>query len=69
MDAKQQIKMALAYVGITHTELARRLGTAPVNLARKMKLGTLSVNDMSRIASAIGCEWKSEFEFPDGTMV
>ena len=69
MNAKQQIKMTLAYAGITHAELARRLGTSRPNLYRKIRLGLLSVNDMSRIASAIGCEWKSEFEFPDGTTI
>lgn len=69
MNTKQQIKMALVYAGITQTELARELGTSRANLSRKINLGSLSVNDMSRIASAIGCEWKSEFEFPDGTTI
>lgn len=69
MNIKKQIKVALAYAGITQTELARRLGTTLPNFTQKTRRDTFKVNDMIRIADALGCEWKQEFKFPDGTTV
>lgn len=67
MNIEQKIKMALAYAGISQAELARRLGTTPSNLNQKIKRNTLTMEDMEKIAQAMGGNWKAEFDFPDGT--
>lgn len=69
MNTEQQIKMALAFVGISMSELARRIGTTPQNLSQKMKRETLTREEMERIAAAMGGKWRAEFVFPDGTKV
>lgn len=69
MTSEQKIKMALAYVGISQAELARKLGTTPANLNQKIKKNTLSIDDMAQIAKVLGADWRAEFVFKDGTTV
>ena len=52
MTAKQMI--ALAYCGITQAELARRLGWSPQALGKRMKTGKFTVEEWSKIATALG---------------
>lgn len=69
MTIEQKIKMALAYVDISQAELARKIGTTPSNLNQKIKRNTLTLEDMEKIAQAIGAQWKAEFSFPDGPVI
>ncbi len=69
MTIEQKIKMALAYAGISQAELARRIGTTPSNLNQKIKRNTLTMEDMEKIAQAMGGQWKAEFDFPGGTVI
>lgn len=69
MTIEQKIKMALAYSGISQAELARRIGTSPSNLNQKIKRNTLTMEDMEKIADALGGMWKAEFVFPGGTVI
>ncbi|MFR8529783.1 MAG: helix-turn-helix domain-containing protein [Anaeromassilibacillus sp.] len=69
MTLEQKIKMALAYSGISQAELARRIGTTPSNLNQKIKRNTLTMEDMEKIAEALGGRWKAEFIFPGGTVI
>ncbi len=69
MTTEQQIKMVLSYAGISQAELARRLNIKPQNLNRAIKQNALSVQDMSKIAEAIGCTWHNSFIFPDNTEI
>lgn len=68
MTIEQQINMALAYKGISQAELARRIGTTPSNLNRKVKRNTLTKDEMEKIAQALGGSWRAEFVF-DGTVI
>ena len=68
MTIEQQINMALAYKGISQAELARRIGTTPWNLNRKVKRNTLTKDEMEKIAQALGGSWRAEFVF-DGTVI
>ena len=65
---EQQIKMALAYRGISQAELARMIGTTPSNLNQKIKRNTVTKEEMIQIANALGGTWRSEFVF-DGNVV
>lgn len=68
MTIEQQINMALAYKGISQAELARKIGTTPSNLNRKVKRNTLTKEEMEKIARALGGSWRAEFVF-DGTVI
>lgn len=68
MTIEQQINMALAYKGISQAELARKIGTTPSNLNRKVKRNTLTKEEMEKIAQALGGSWRAEFVF-DGTVI
>ncbi len=69
MNTDTKIRMALVYSGITLTELAKRIGQSPQNLGKKMKRDTLNTEEMEQIAAALGCKWRAEFVFDDGTTI
>jgi len=66
MTVQQLIKTAIAYQGITESELARRLGTSPSALNNRMQRGKFSVEDLKEIAEALGGEYFFGIRFPDG---
>lgn len=69
MTIEQQINMALAYRGMSQAELARKIGTTPSNLNRKVKRNTLTKEEMEKIARALGGSWRAEFVFNDGIVI
>lgn len=69
MNTDTKIRMALVYSGLTLSELARRIGQSPQNLGKKMKRDTLNTEEMEQIAAALGCKWRAEFVFNDGTII
>lgn len=68
MTTEQQINMALAYKGMSQAELARKIGTTPSNLNKKVKRNTLTKEELEKIAQALGGAWRAEFVF-DGTVI
>lgn len=68
MNKEQRINMALAMLGISQAELARRMGTTPSNLNQKIKRNTLTQGDMEQIAQALGGEWRENFVV-NGTVI
>ncbi len=69
MDIEKKIKMALVYTGMTQAELASKIGQTPQNFNKKLKRGSLSFEEMESIAKALGCSWRAEFVFNDGTII
>lgn len=69
MTTAQKLSMALSYKGISQAELARRIGTTPSNLNQKVKHNTLTKEELEKIAEVLGCTWRAEFNFPDGTVI
>lgn len=69
MTMEQKISMALAYKGISQAALAREMGTTPSNFNQKLKRGTFSVEEMEKMAVALGAKYFFGFEFEDGTKV
>ena len=69
MTVPQKIKMALAYKGLSESELARALGTSPQAFNQRMKTGKFSSEDLERIADALGAQFFFGFEFEDGTKI
>lgn len=69
MTIEQKLKMALAYANISQSELARQISTTPQNLSQKIKRNTLTKEELEQIAEVLGCVWKAEFVFADGTVI
>ena len=69
MTMEQKISMALAYKGISQAALAREMGTTPSNFNQKLKRGTFSVEEMEKMAAALGAKYFFGFKFEDGTKV
>lgn len=65
MTIEQKINMALAYRGMSQAELARKIGTTPSNLNKKVKRDTLTKEEMEKIARALGGCWRAEFVFDE----
>jgi len=55
--------------GITQAELAKRLGTSPAALNKRIKTGKFSDDDFNNIAKALRCEYRAGFYFSDGNKV
>ncbi len=69
MTLEKKINMALAYYGISQAELARRLGTSPANFNHRLKSGTFKIEELEKIAEALGAKFTYTFDFEDGTKV
>ena len=66
MTARQIIEMALAYAGITNSELARRLEWSPQLLNKRLNTGKFTVEEWQEIGAALGAKTQIVFTFPDG---
>lgn len=60
-EQERQIKVALATRGKSQRWLAGRLGTTPQNLNNRIRRGSLSDDDMRRIADALNMIWQTGF--------
>ena len=69
MNLEKKIKMALAYGETSQAELARRLGTTPANFNHRLKSGTFKVEELEKIAEALGAKYSYSFDFEDGTKI
>ena len=69
MKMAQKINMAIAYRGISQAALARDIGMTPSNFNQKLKRETFTVEELERIAAALGGLYTFSFEFPDGTKI
>lgn len=69
MDVVKKFEMALAYKGISKSELARQLGTSAPNITQKFRRGTFSIADCNKIAEILGAEFDFTIKFPDGTII
>lgn len=69
MGNAQKIRMALAYKGMSESELAKALGKTPQAFNQRMKTDKFSTEDLSKIAEIMGASYISQFSFPDGTKI
>lgn len=64
MSTSEKIKALLAAMNISVNEAARRMGTTRQNLSHKMKTGKWYVDDLERLAEAVGAEVQITFAVP-----
>ena len=69
MDRAKKIKAAIAYAGLSQTELAARMGISKAGLSNRISADTFREKDMEKVARAAGCEYVSYFQFPDGAKI
>ncbi len=66
VTARQVIEMAVAYAGISNSELARRLDWSPQLLNKRLNTGKFTVEEWTQIGEALGAKARVGFDFPDG---
>lgn len=69
MTAKQVVEMALAYKGMSNSELARNLGWSPQLLHKRLNTGKFTVEEWEQIGTAMGGKFICHFEFPNGDII
>lgn len=65
MDIAKKIRLALAHVNKSQREVSRSLGKTPQNFYLHMQKGDFRVDDLEKVAEAIGASFVCYFEFPD----
>ena len=63
------VKMALLRHGMSMSELARRIGMSVQNLHQRLRRGSLRLDELERVAEAMGAELRCSIHFPDGTEI
>lgn len=66
MTVSEEIKVLCVRLNISQAELARRLGTSPQNFNAKMRKGSFSIDDMSKIAEVTGVGFSHAFILNNG---
>lgn len=69
ISIQHKIEIACSIAGITKTELGKRLGMSQSRFSQRLKTGKFSDEDFENIAKALGAQYYSGFEFPDGRKV
>lgn len=62
----EQVRAAMLHADINITELSKRFGISQPNMTKRLKVGKFTKEELKRIADILGCEYISEFKFPDG---
>ena len=66
MQISEQIRVLCVRCNVSEAELARRLGKSPQSFNSKMKRETFTVNDLEKVASALGVKFKRNFVLENG---
>lgn len=64
---KQKIESACVMAGITITELGKQMGMSQPNFSSRLKVGKFTQEELEKMASIMGCEYHSFFQFPNGS--
>jgi len=68
MTLQQKIDTAIAYKGISKTELSKRLGyKSPQAFQKRYTTGKFTLEELEEIANVLGCKYQANFIFEDGT--
>ena len=66
MNTSELVKQLCKEQKITIAELARRIGQSRQNLYKKLQRETLSIDEIKKIADALGVVFEKSFTLPDG---
>lgn len=54
---------------VSLAELCRRINQTPQNFNKKLKRGTVSFEELVKIADVLGVQYEQAFVFPDGQRI
>ncbi|MBQ3484402.1 MAG: helix-turn-helix transcriptional regulator [Clostridia bacterium] len=66
---ERKIGAAIKYGQKTQTEVAEAIGTSRSNFNQRMKRGSFKVEELEKIAEALGAKFSYSFDFEDGTKI
>lgn len=69
MTTSDMIRTLCEKQNISLAELSRRIGQTPQNFNKKLKRGTVSFDEMMKIAEAVGVGYEQAFVLPDGIRI
>ena len=69
MTTSDMIRELCDRMNISLAELCRRIGQTPQNFNKKLKRGTVSFDEMMKIAEAVGVGYEQAFVLPDGSKI
>lgn len=69
MTTSEQIKFLCICMGISVSELARKIGQSPQNFNAKLKRGTITENELLNIADVLGICYEQSFTLPNGEKI
>ncbi len=69
MDMRKKIEMACAYAHKSQAWLAREVGVSPSAFNARLKACKFSVEELQKIAKALGATYNYSFDFTDGTSI
>ena len=69
MTTSDMIRELCDRMDISLAELCRRIGQTPQNFNKKLQRGTVSSEEMAKIAEALGVGYEQAFVFPDGEYI
>lgn len=69
MTTSDMIRELCEKQNISLAELCRRIGQTPQNFNKKLQRGTVSFEEMMKIAEALDVGYEQAFVFPDGTKI
>lgn len=69
MTTSDMIRELCEKQNISLAELCRRIGQTPQNFNKKLQRGTVSSEEMMRIAEVLDVGYEQAFVFPDGSEI
>lgn len=69
MTTSDMIRELCEKQNISLAELCRCIGQTPQNFNKKLKRGTVSIDEMMAIAEALGVGYEQAFVLPDGEKI
>lgn len=69
MTTSDMIRELCEKKNISLAELSRRIGQTPQNFNKKLKRGTVSSEEMAKIAEVLDVKYKQAFVMSDGSKI
>lgn len=69
MTTSDMIRELCEKMNISLAELCRRIGQTPQNFNKKLKRGTVSFEEMTKIAEVLGVGYEQAFVFQNGEKI
>lgn len=69
MTTSDMVRQLCEKMNIRQVELCRRIGQTPQNFNKKLQRGTISFEEMIKIAEVLGVRYEQAFVLPNGEKI